>query len=69
MSLETRDAEIAQIFASLKIVEVGYPPHLLECRRLEFRQQVAEICLGLGFPILFNPPLKSKAEGGASHTC
>lgn len=69
MSLETRDAEIARIFASLKIVEVGYPSYLLEGRRLEFRQRVAEICLGLGFPILFNPPLKSKAEGCADHTC
>lgn len=69
MSLETRDAEIARIFASLKIVEVGYPSHLLENRRLEFRQRVAEICLGLRCPFVFNRRAQSEGNGGDHHPC
>ena len=67
MSLETSDAEIAQIFASLKIVEVGYPPRLLEARRIEFRQRVAEICLGLRCPFVFDRRAQSEGNGGDHH--
>ena len=67
LSLETSDAEIAQIFTRLKIGEAGYPPRLLEARRIEFKQRVAEICLGR--PIVFNRQAHSERNSGGNRHC
>lgn len=68
MTLETRDAEIAHLFEKLKGIETGYPPHLLEARRLYFRQRVAEVSLGLGVSTVTNNSTKPKSGEGGTRT-
>ncbi|HMS01128.1 MAG TPA: hypothetical protein PKK96_11915 [Anaerolineales bacterium] len=69
MSLETRDAEIARIFARLKVSETGYPPRLFDARRTEFKKRVSKTCLELECSIAFINLLKSKGSDNANHAC
>lgn len=64
MSLENRDAEIARIFARLKVSEAGYPPRLFNARRVEFRKQVVKICLELGCSAAWISMRNSHGNGG-----